>query len=78
MATDPDLDPPLAQMIQHADFLGEPQRVVRRQHIDQRTETQALGPLRNRGEEYAWRRRHIERRRMMLTHVVGAEPGVIV
>ena len=77
-AADADLDPALAQMIQHADFFGEPQRMMRRQHVDQRAEAQALGALRHRGQEHARRRRQIERRRMMLAHVIGAESGAIV
>ena len=77
-AADPDLDPALAQVIQHADFFGEPQRMVRRQHVDQRTEPQALGALRDRCEEDARRRRQVERRRMVLAHVVGAKSGAII
>ena len=44
---------PWLKMIEHADFLGEPQRMMRRQHIDQRAEADALRPLRDRGEEHA-------------------------
>src|ERR1700709_1271486 len=77
-APDPDLDPAAAQMIEHADFFGQPQRMVRRQHIDQRTETQAFGPLRDCCEKDARRRRQVERRRMVLAHMVGAKSGGIV
>ena len=35
-AADADLDPAVAQVIEHANFLGEPQRMMRREHIDQR------------------------------------------
>ena len=77
-AADADLDPALAQMIQHADFFGKPQRMMRRQHVDQRAEPQAFGTLRHRRQKHAGRWRQIERRRMVLAHVVGAEPGAIV
>jgi hypothetical protein len=51
---------------------------MRRQHIDQRAEAQALGALRNRGQEDARRWRQIERRGMMLAHVIGAETCAVV
>ena len=41
-AADADLEPALAQMIEHADFFGEPQRMMRRQYIDQRAERRRL------------------------------------
>jgi hypothetical protein len=77
-AADPDLDAAPAQMVQHADFLGQPQRVVSRQHVDQCAEPQALGTLRSGCEEDARRRRQIERRRMVLAHMVGAKAGAVV
>src|SRR3569623_2406385 len=52
--------------------------MMRRQHIDQRTEAQALGALGDRGEEDARRRRAVERRGVMLAHVVGAKPARVV
>jgi hypothetical protein len=72
-AADADLDAAAAEMIQHADLLGESQRMMRRQHIDQCAEANARGALRDGGEEHARRRRQIERRRVMLAHVIGAE-----
>ena len=44
-AADADLDAAAAQMIEHADFFGEPQWMMRRQHIDQRAETDAARAL---------------------------------
>ena len=44
-AADADLDTAAAEMIQHADFFGEPQRMMRRQHIDQRAEPDAARAL---------------------------------
>src|SRR3954453_8728110 len=52
--------------------------MVGRQYIDQRAEPQSLGALRDGGQEHTGRRRQIERRRMMLAHMVGAKSGPIV
>ena len=71
---DANLEPAATQMVEHADFLGEPERMMRRQHVDQRTEAQPPGALRHRSQKHARRRRQIERRRMMLAHVIGTEP----
>src|SRR5712691_9562968 len=51
---------------------------MRRQHIDQRTEAKAPGALRHGGQKDARRRRQIERRRMMLAHVIGAESDAVI
>ena len=77
-AADADLDAASAQMIEHADFFGEPQRVMRRQHIDQGAEAKASGALRNRRQKNARRRRQIERRRVVLAHMIGAEAAGVV
>src|SRR5215471_11298536 len=77
-APDADFQAAAAQMIQHADLLGEPQRVMHRQHIDQRSEAQAFGSLRDGGEKDARRWRQVERSRMMLAHVIGAESRAVV
>jgi hypothetical protein len=42
------------------------QRVIQVQQHDQRTEPEALGPLRNAGQEQVLRRRHPERCEVML------------
>src|SRR5215475_1452390 len=39
-APDPELEAPTAHLIEHADFLDQAQRMVERQQIDQRSETQ--------------------------------------
>src|SRR6476620_5117138 len=77
-AADADVEPPVAEMVEHADFLGEPQRMMDGQHIHQRSEAQTNGALGDRGKEYAGRRRQAERRRMVLAHMVGPETGAIV
>src|SRR5215510_4690047 len=45
-APDPELEPPAAHLIEHADFLDQAQRMIERQEIDERAEAQRLGALR--------------------------------
>ena len=68
-----DLQPTSAQLVEHADFLDQPQRMVQRHRPDQRPEPQLAGALRDRAQEHARRRRHAERRRVMLGQMVGVE-----
>jgi len=77
-AADADLEPALAQMIEHRNLFGETQRVIERQEIDQRTEAQPPRALRDRREKHAGRRRHAERRRMMLGEVIGVEAEPVI
>ena len=72
-APDADHQPPARQMVEHADLLVEPERMVERQHIDQRPEPQRLRARDRCGEENAWARRHAERRRMVLGKVIAGE-----
>src|SRR6185369_15058861 len=51
---------------------------MRRQHIDQRTEPDAPRALGDRRQKDAGRTCNIERRRVMLAHVIGAEAGAVV
>src|SRR5215471_16127037 len=66
-----------AQLVEHADLLDQPQRVVKRHRPDQRTEPKPSRALRHGGEEHARRGRHPERRRMVLGKMIGVEPGTI-
>src|SRR5262249_37335691 len=50
-AAEADLEPPAAQLIEHADLLDHPQRVIERQRVDQRTEAQPPRALRDSGEK---------------------------
>src|SRR3989442_274685 len=63
-AADADLEASLAQVIENADFLDQPQRRIERQQVDQRPEADAAGRARNRAEIDARYRNHVERRRM--------------
>ena len=69
---------PAAHLVEHAYLLDQAQRRIQGQAIDRRPEAQALRPLRNGGEEHARRRRHAERRAVMLGQVVGVESGAVI
>ena len=70
---DADVEPAAAQMIEHADFLDQPQRRIERQQIDDRPQPHALGRARDRGEIDARRRHQIERRLVVLGDVQAIE-----
>ncbi len=77
-ATEADLQPAAAELVDHADFLDQPQRMMQRHRPYQRTETQPLGALRDRRQEDARRGREAQRRRMMLGEMIGVESGAVV
>ena len=77
-AADAELEAPAAHLIEHADFLDQPQRMVERQQIDQRAEAQGLRALRHRGEKQAGRGGAAERRRVVLGEVIAVDAGAIV
>src|SRR6476619_1794982 len=73
-----EIEPPIADLIQHADFLDQTQRMVERQRVDQRAEAEPSRTLRDRREIDARRRRHAERREMVLGDVVAVEAGALI
>ncbi len=77
-APDAQLEAPAAQLVEHADFLRQAQRVIQGERVDQRAEAQPFGALRDRRQEHAGRGRHAERRSVMLGQVIGVEAGRIV
>src|SRR5262249_18759000 len=77
-APEADFEAPAAQLVEHADFLDQPQRVVERHRPDQRTKPKPRRALRHGGKEHARRGRHPERRRMVLGEMISVEPGAIV
>ena len=77
-APEADFEAPAAQLVEHADFLDQPQRVMERHRPDQWTEAKPRRALRHRGEEHARRGRHAERRRVVLGEMISVEPGAIV
>src|SRR5262249_49710756 len=77
-APEAELEAPAAQLVEHADFLDQPQRVVERHWPDQRTKPKPRRALRHGGKEHARRGRHPERRRMVLGKMIGVESRAIV
>ena len=77
-AADAELEPPAAQLVEHADFLDQPQRMIERQQINQRAEAQLLGALRQRGEENSRRSRATDRRAVMLGEVIAVKARAVV
>src|SRR5262245_6062119 len=77
-APEAELEAPAAQLVEHADFLDQPQRVVERHRPDQRTEPKSCRALRHGGKEHARRGRHAERRRVVLGEMISVEPRAIV
>ena len=74
-AADADLEPAVAEMVEHADFLDHAQRRIERQQIDQRPEPHALGRARQRAEIDARNRHHVERRGVVLGDVQAVDAG---
>ena len=52
-APEADVEAPMAEMIEHAQLLEQPQRMVEREKIEQRAEPDALCLARSSGEEHA-------------------------
>ncbi len=74
----PSFEPPAAQLIEHADFLDQAQRMIERQQINQRAEAQLFGALRQPGEENSGRSRAADRRAVMLGEVIAVKAGTVV
>jgi hypothetical protein len=77
-APHPEVEAPARQMIEHAHFLDEPQRVVERQAVHARPQADPSRPLGRRGEEDAGHRGEAERRGMVLGQVVRVEARRVV
>ena len=73
-----ELQAAVAEVVEHADLLDEPQRVIQRQAVDERAEAQRRRALGRGGEEDARRRPVPERRAVVLGQVVGVEAGLLV
>ena len=76
-APDSDLEPAVAEMIEDADFLGQPQRRNQRQQIDQRPEPHPLGRARERTEIDARHRHEVERGRVVLGDMQAIDAGLV-
>jgi hypothetical protein len=66
------------EMVEHADFLDEPQRVVERQAVHAGAEANAPRALGGGGEEEPGHRGQAQRRRVMLGQVIGVEAARVV
>ena len=76
-APDAEIQASAREVVQHADFLDEPQGVVEGQQVDERPQTDAPGALRRRGEEQRRGWRHAEGRGVVLGEVIAGEAGGI-
>ena len=62
-------------MIEHADFLDQPQRRIKRQQINQRTQAHPFDGARNGAEIDARHWHHVQRRGVVLGNVQAVNPG---
>ena len=88
-AVEPDLDrrnaaphpiqkAPAAHLVEHADLIDQPQRVIERQQIDHRPKAQLPGPLRDGGQEHSGRRCIAERRVVVFGEMIAIETRTVV
>ena len=69
--------PPIAEVVEDANLLDQPQRRIKWQEINQRAEPHALGRARHRAEINPRHRDHVERRGVMLRHVQTIDAGLV-
>ena len=74
---DAQIEPSAGKLVQHAEFFDEPQGIVERQQVDERSEPDSLRALTSSGEEECRRWRHAKRCRVMLGQMIAEEPGCI-
>ena len=74
-AADADIEPAVAEMIEHADFLDQPQRRIKRQQIDERPEAHPLYRARYSAEIDAGYGHHVQRGSVMLGNVQAINAG---
>jgi hypothetical protein len=74
-AADADIEPAMAQMIEHADFLDQSQRRIERQQVHHRTESKPLGLARDGRKIDAGHRHQIQRRGVVLGDMQAVEAG---
>ena len=76
-AADADIEAAVAQMIEHADFLDQPQRRIERQQVDQRAEPQLLGLAGDGAKIDARHRNQIQRRGVVLGDMQAIKAGFV-
>ena len=77
-AAEADVQAAAAELVEHADFLRQAQRMIERQGVDHRAEAQGFGALGDGGEEHVGRWRHAERGAVVFGQVVAVEAEAIV
>src|SRR5579883_56777 len=77
-AADSELQSTAAHLVEHANLVDQPQRMIEVERVDQRAEAQCLRALGDGGEEHAGRGGHAERRRMVFGDVIGVETALLV
>src|SRR5262245_46636841 len=63
-----------AEMVEHANFFVEAQRMMKRKDVDQWPDPDLFGALDRRRQENARAGRHAKRRRMVFRHMIGVKP----
>ena len=65
-----------SSIVEHADLFDQAERMMQRQHIDARAESEVPRALRHAGQEHVLGRGEaVDRRRVVLRQVIGMEPG---
>src|SRR5690349_8642716 len=64
-------------MVEHANFFSQSKRIVSRQHVDKRAESNPLRALGSGGQKKIRRRRHVEGRAVMLGDMITVETILI-
>src|ERR1044071_203109 len=77
-AAEADLEPAVAELVEHTNLFEEAKRVIERQRVHHGAKTNFLGALRDRSHKNAGRGRHADRRRVMLGKMIGVETGALV
>jgi hypothetical protein len=67
----------VAELIEHADFLNQPQWRIERQQVDERPQPHAPCRAGDRGEIDAGHRHHVERRGVMLGDMQAIDAGFV-
>src|SRR5262249_52158880 len=73
-----EVEPPIREMIEHADLFDQPERIVERQAVHARPQPDAPRSLGGGREEDAGNRRQAERRGVVLGQMIGGEPRGVV
>ena len=77
-AADAELEAPAGELVEHADFLEQPHRMVQRQEVDQRAELDRRGMLRGGGEEHRRRRGHAQFGGVVFGQVIAVKAQLFI